>query len=160
MLLPYTTLTYYGPAAVASVTGGDGAVEAAQAKPYGQARTILAVDGSVPLAKGTRLRSSPAILEASGVIQLGSPKGRGRSGALIGITGLTQSDVTGAVLAAEVEPGMSLRQALRIVLAAQAGKVGINGNTVTIRNPADTRTRITATTDTEGRRTAVTLDAS
>jgi hypothetical protein len=158
MLLPYTTLVYYGPAAVAAVTGGDGAVETAQAKTSGRAGAVLAGDGSIPFAKGTRLISSPAILEAVGAIAAAAPKGRLRAGAIIGITGLTQSDVTGAVLEAEVYPGITLKKALRGILSAQGGKVGIAGNTVTIRDPADTKNVITATTDAEGRRTAVTLD--
>jgi hypothetical protein len=59
----------------------------------------------------------------------------------------------------DVETGMTLREALRIVLAASGGKVAISGDTVTIRDVNDTVDRITATTDTNGQRTAVTLDA-
>jgi hypothetical protein len=60
----------------------------------------------------------------------------------------------------DVETGVTLREALRIVLSANGGKVSISGNTVTIRDVNDTVDRITATTDTNGQRTAVTLDAS
>lgn len=59
----------------------------------------------------------------------------------------------------DVETGMTLREALRIVLSASGGKVAISGDTVTIRDVNDTKDRITATTDTNGQRTAVTLDA-
>lgn len=55
-----------------------------------------------------------------------------------------------------VETGVTLRQALRLILAASAGKLSISGNTVTIRNVIDTADRIVATTDDNGQRTAVT----
>jgi len=74
---------------------------------------------------------------------------------------LTTSNVGNAVLDAlnGVEDDWTLRQALRIILSALGGKVDITGNTVTIRDVNDTVDRITATTDTNGQRTAVTLDA-
>jgi hypothetical protein len=59
-----------------------------------------------------------------------------------------------------VETGYTPRQALRILLAAEGGKVAISGGTVTIRNVTDAKDRITATTDASGQRTAVTLDAT
>jgi hypothetical protein len=157
MLLPYTTLTYYGPGAVASVMDASSAISASPSG-FARMRADVAGLGTIPLARGTRLRSSPAVLAGNGAIDRAAPKANGRIGALIGITGLTQSDVTGAVLEAEVYPGISLKKALRGILSAQGGKVGISGSTVTIRDPADTKNVITATTDAEGRRTAVTLD--
>lgn len=60
-----------------------------------------------------------------------------------------------------VESGMTLRQALRVLLAAGVGKLsGANTTTVTVRNPGDTKNRIVATVDEHGNRSAVTLDAS
>jgi hypothetical protein len=73
----------------------------------------------------------------------------------------------GAALAADlldlanaVETGLTVRQALRLLDAVLAGKVSISGATVTIRNTADTKNRVVATTDTQGQRTAVTIDVS
>jgi hypothetical protein len=64
-------------------------------------------------------------------------------------------------LAAGVETGVTLRQALRIILAAEAGKLsGAATTTIVIRNPGDTKDRITATVDADGNRSAVVLDAS
>ena len=63
--------------------------------------------------------------------------------------------------AAGVETGLTVRQALRLALAALAGKLSGGGTaTVTIRNAvADSKDRITATvTPTTGDRTAITVD--
>ena len=57
--------------------------------------------------------------------------------------------------------GYDLEEAMRIVLAALAGKVSGAGTTsIAIRDMADTKDRITATVDENGNRTAVTRDAS
>ncbi len=60
-----------------------------------------------------------------------------------------------------IETGLTLRGALRIDTAALAGKVsGAAGTSVAIRNVGDTKTRISATVDADGNRTAITVDAS
>lgn len=60
-----------------------------------------------------------------------------------------------------IESGVTPRGALRLMLAALAGKVsGAGGSTVTIRNVGDSKTRITATVDSDGNRSAVSTDAS
>ena len=60
----------------------------------------------------------------------------------------------------DIETGLTLRQALRLVAAATAGKISGGGTaTVTIRNAvADGADRIVATVDTDGNRTAITYD--
>jgi hypothetical protein len=60
----------------------------------------------------------------------------------------------------DVETGMTLRQALRLVTAASAGKIsGASGSTVTIRSAvADDKDRVVATVDSNGNRTAITYD--
>lgn len=60
----------------------------------------------------------------------------------------------------DVETGLTLRQALRLVTAATAGKISGGGTaTVTIRNAvADGADRIIATVDTDGNRTAITYE--
>jgi hypothetical protein len=59
-----------------------------------------------------------------------------------------------------VETGLTLRQALRLVTAATAGKISGGGtSTVTIRNAvADGVDRLVATVDSSGNRTAITYD--
>jgi hypothetical protein len=60
----------------------------------------------------------------------------------------------------DIETGLTLRQALRLVAAATAGKIsGASGTTITIRNPvADSKDRITATVDVDGNRSAFSYD--
>jgi hypothetical protein len=60
----------------------------------------------------------------------------------------------------DVESGMSLREALRLVAAATAGKIsGASGSTITIRNAvADSKDRIVAEVDVDGNRTSITYD--
>jgi hypothetical protein len=62
-------------------------------------------------------------------------------------------------LAAGVETGLTLRQALRLVVAAEAGKLsGAATATIVIRNVADDKNRITATVTEDGDRTALVYD--
>ena len=64
-------------------------------------------------------------------------------------------------LAAGVETSLTVRQALRLALAALVGKAsGLSGTTATYRDTQDSKDRIVATVDASGNRTAVTLDAS
>ena len=64
-------------------------------------------------------------------------------------------------LAAGVETNRTLRQALRLILSAAAGKLsGAATTTVTIRDTNDGTDRIVATVDSDGNRSAVTLDTS
>jgi hypothetical protein len=60
----------------------------------------------------------------------------------------------------DVETGLTLRQALRVIAAATAGKVSGGGtSTITIRNAvADGVDRIVATVDSNGNRSAITYD--
>lgn len=57
---------------------------------------------------------------------------------------------------------ITVADALRIILAAMAGKVsGAEGTSVAIRNMLDSKDRIVATVDANGNRTAITtLDGS
>jgi hypothetical protein len=58
-----------------------------------------------------------------------------------------------------IESGVNMRQALSPILAACAGVLsGAGTGTVVIKNPAGNTTRITATTDASGDRSAVTLN--
>jgi hypothetical protein len=60
-----------------------------------------------------------------------------------------------------IETGVTLRQAQRLALAANAGKLsGAATTTVRIRDRADSKDRIVATVDADGNRTAVTVDTT
>jgi hypothetical protein len=60
--------------------------------------------------------------------------------------------------ASAIETGWTVRQGLRVMLAAMAGKASGLPTAPVYRDVLDTKARITATTDTDGNRTAVTLD--
>ncbi len=60
-----------------------------------------------------------------------------------------------------IETSITPRQAMRLMLAAMAGKVsGAGTTTVVIRNVGDSKDRITATVDADGNRSAVTTDGT
>jgi hypothetical protein len=70
-------------------------------------------------------------------------------------------DVAWAVLdSSEIEGGLTVRQGLKLITAALAGKIsGADSTTVRIRSAvADDVERITATVDEHGNRTAITVD--
>jgi hypothetical protein len=63
--------------------------------------------------------------------------------------------------ASGIETSITPRQAIRLILAASAGKLsGAATSTVIIRNVGDTKDRVTATVDADGNRSAVTVDAT
>jgi hypothetical protein len=83
------------------------------------------------------------------------------SAGLVTTGGANPLDIANAVwdLVAGIEATITPRQAVRIALAALAGKLsGAPGGPVAIRNVGDTKDRITATVDANGNRTAVTVD--
>jgi hypothetical protein len=159
--MPYASLFthhVYGEAAMASVTVGEGST-AADIKGFGRGVSTTTGTGAVTLAKPTRLVNRPATITGTGAVITALPKGRARPSATIRVNALSQDDVTGAVLESVIEPGMTLKQALRLVTAALAGKANVSGTSVTFRDVNDTKNRITATVAADGDRTAVTLDA-
>ena len=82
----------------------------------------------------------------------------------------TNNDKTGYSLSATgidaihdevVEGTLTLRQIVRIILSVLAGKsAGGGSSTVVFRDLADTKNRVSATVDTNGNRTSVTVDGS
>lgn len=155
------TLQWYGPAASASVTQASASITPGI---NGQARAegSSAATSVISLAQATRLKNSPANIAASAAVTSALPKGRARPTALIEVNKLSQDDVTGAVLEAQVEPGITLREALRVVLSVAAGKTditpdGLGGATVVFRDVNDTRDTVTAVM-TGSERTSITLD--
>lgn len=80
--------------------------------------------------------------------------------ARIEVNQVTQTDIESAVLQAQIEGGLTLRDVLRIILAVQVGKSDIAaGPVVTFRDQADTKNRVTATMA-GSERASVTLDPS
>lgn len=87
-----------------------------------------------------------------------------------GTDGVVVADKTGfslssagidAILDEVVEGTLTMRQMLRVFLSALAGKSTGGGTlSLTFRDEADAKARITATVDSNGNRTAITLDGS
>lgn len=79
-----------------------------------------------------------------------------------GLAASAANEIADAALdrADAVETGLTLRQALRLIAAAAAGKLsGAATTTIVIRNAvADSKDRVTATVDSDGNRSAITLD--
>lgn len=76
------------------------------------------------------------------------------------LSSATANQIADALLdrASGVETSFTLRQAMRLILAASAGKLsGAATTTVSIRDVNDTANRIVATVDADGNRSAVTL---
>lgn len=111
----------------------------------------------------TGLKNSPATLAGSGGITA-HIKGKTRIACDVQIGSRPSAeDVAWSVLDTSlIEPGLTVRQALRLMAAALAGKVsGADTETVRIRSAvSDAKERITATVDGDGNRTAITVDLS
>ena len=88
----------------------------------------------------------------------------GRIDASLGdMPGATTQTLADGILdrTAGVESGFTLRQGLRLMLAALAGKLsGAGTTTITIRAANDAKSRVIATVDAAGNRSALFLDAS
>lgn len=116
--------------------------------------SLLALAHIAAALSGTGTPSS-AVLNATGTMA-----------ADIIVTGdlLNTANVADAILDAlnGVEQGLTVREAIRLIAAATAGKVsGAGGATVTIRNAvADSKDRIVATVDSNGNRSSVTTDVT
>jgi hypothetical protein len=158
-LASWATGQWYGPAAAAAVLTGV-ATPAAAVKGDARPAAVAVGAGTVPLAKPTRLVNRPATLVGVGTVPMAEPRGRVRAASMIRVNSLSQDDVTGAVLEAQIEPGLTLKQALRLLSAVLAGPASVAGDVVTFRNTADSVDRVTATLDGTGNRTDVVLDLS
>lgn len=68
--------------------------------------------------------------------------------------------VTGNPAVDITEGSETILEALRLIRAESAGLLSVSGTTVTIRDAADSKDRITATVDSDGQRTSITTDAT
>lgn len=103
-----------------------------------------------------------ATLSGSGSISADS-KGAGQMSAdITPFTPLSPQSLSETLLDLnDIETGFSLREAVRLMLSALAGKIsGAETTTVTIRNVVDDKNRIVATVDTNGNRTSISYDVS
>lgn len=115
---------------------GDGSVD------MGAIINLLASGSALGSGSVTLIATANIIAEGGGVAELSSE-------------GLAQSLLDSQ----EVEANHTVRESLRLILSAVAGKLsGAETTTVAIRNVTDTKNRIVATVDANGNRTAVTYD--
>ena len=160
MLLPYTSLTYYGPGCSALVGADSLGSVTADIKAKARAAADLAGSGVVTLAKATRLKNRPCTISGQGLITQALPKARARALATIKVNSLSQDDVTGAVLEAVVEGGLSLKQVLRLLLAHAAGDAtGLESGSPEFKSQDGSKTRIGGSYA-AGTRTVTALDGS
>lgn len=156
------TLQFYGNCCAAMVISASGDVEAFNAK-----RTIragLAVEGvgTAELFRPYRAQYAAMAIEAGGTVQAFAPKRRIRAALSVSVNEITKDDVTGAVLEGEIEPGVTLKKALRALLAQAQGLDSITdlggGNAIVrFRDFNDTKDRLVYTMN-GSERVAVTRD--
>jgi hypothetical protein len=153
-------LQFFGPACAAMVVD-DAQGTLHEATPHRQIRPALAVEGIGSAVLLRPYRGRNAAVQGTGIgAAVIQPRKNIRTGLSVLVSELSQDDVTGAVLEAPIEGTLTLKQVLRLLLAANTGKsTGFGGGgSVTFRDQADTKPRITGTLDASGNRTAVTLD--
>lgn len=114
------------------------------------------IDVDVTYIGGAALSTSTAQLGVNVVQAAGTAWG---SGAVTAAS--LAADAVDEILDEVVEGSLTLRQVLRILLAAAAGEsTGGGSGTIVFRDVADSKNRISATIDANRNRTAVTLDGS
>lgn len=113
-------LQFYGPAAAATFGDDNGAVVTADVQGWAEPSSIVTGVASVPLAKPTRLKNSPASTTGSGTIVTAYPRGRARPTCTISIGAQpSATDIAEAVVAQRVHglgPGVvSLAEVLGLL---------------------------------------------
>jgi hypothetical protein len=151
-------LQWYGPCCAAAQLTGWGAVTA-QARGTLRAAATLAGIGSVVYARPVRLVSAAAQILGLGSFTQARMRGLLRIVARIKVNELSQDDVTGAVLEAKVEGNLTLKQALRLLLAVVQGDANGLDASPSFKSLDGTKTRV-AGTIAGGDRTITTRDAS
>jgi len=124
----------------------------------GKINTIDGIVDSILVDTGTDIPAAIADLPTNA--ELATALGTADDAVLAAIAAL--NDITVADIIAGVADGSyDLQEMMRVIFAACAGKSsGHESGTPAYRDAADTKDRISATTDANGNRTAVTLDAT
>lgn len=151
-------LQWYGPACASAVIQGSGSVTA-QARGSLRAGATLAGAGAITYARPVRLISAVATLLGQGLITQAQARGAIRAFARIKVNELSQDDVTGAVLEAKIEGNLTLKQALRLLLAVASGDATDLDTNPAFKSVDGSKTRV-AGTRTGGTRTITTRDGT
>ena len=158
MLLPYTAGVYYGPHAAALVAD-PGIGDMPLAAPVQRVRAAVAGfgTGDAPLLRPYRMRDAGCSGDGTGLLHAATPRKSVRAGLEVLVSGLSADDVTGAVLEAPVEGSLSLKGAIRLLLAHAAGNAtGLDGNPA-FKSMDGSKTRVAGTIS-GGTRTITTRD--
>ncbi len=109
--------------------------------------------GVIPVAAGGVMSLSPSVTLDADAFMIASAGGP---------TPLSPEGLAASLLDEnDIETGYSLRESIRLILAASAGKIsGAETTTITIRDINDTINRIIATVDANGNRTSVSKNVS
>lgn len=146
---------------MAAALNGQGLITNAELAAVSSLASSLTGSGTIT-ANISALIPMAAALLGSGAIN-SNLKGVGRLGAdITPFTDLSPEGLATSLLDnSDVETGLSMREALRLILSSAAGKLsGAETTTITIRNVNDDKSRIVATVDSNGNRTSVTYDVS
>jgi hypothetical protein len=146
--------------AIAAITGA-GQIDTAGLAGKLEAVAALSGDGDLTAAIGA-LAGIFADLDGDGALT-GALRALGfMEAAVTPFTELSPQSLAAAVWATIIESGLTAEDAMKLIAAATAGKVsGAEGSTVTIRSAvADDKSRIVATVDGDGNRTAIVYDLS
>jgi len=133
----------------------------------GQTFPVAVGDVTISVPTGViTLTTYPPVITAGGEVLVEVPTG------IVTLTGyapdvyiskLTEQDIqriVDSIFSRVIENGETFEEAIRLIRAEAAGKLAVAGNTVTIRDAADSKDRITATVDSNGQRTAIITDAT
>lgn len=142
----FSALAFYGPGCAAAV--GNDVAPTASATLRADVR-LGAVGTAVafsPRARATQGRYMAAAGTSVAFSPLAQLRANARLRAIGKIGTLSQDDVTGAVLESEVEAGLTLKQALRLILAATSNNAtGLESGSPVFKSADGTKDRITAT---------------
>jgi hypothetical protein len=151
-------LEWYGPQSAAMiVSDAQGAVQAQAVREIRPALNVEGV-GTVHLFRPYRGRNAGLSAEGLGLAQMRGVRSV-RAGLEVAVNELSQDDVTGAVLEAKIEGNITLKQALRLLLANAAGNAtGLDGTSKVYKSAVDSAKTRLAGTVVAGVRTITTLD--
>jgi hypothetical protein len=139
-------LQWYGNCCAAMVIGAASGVEAFNAKRSVRAGISITGIGTVHVFRPYRARYAALVCNGIGVLHVAAPKRRIRAGLSVSVNDLTKDDVTGAVLEGKVEGDLTLKQALRQLLAvAQGNATGLGGPDIAYKSMDGSVTRVAGT---------------
>ncbi len=159
-LAPLFALHWYGPACAAMVAP-PGVGDVVLATPVQSIRAAVTAvgTGDAPLLRPYRMRNAAVQAQGTGDAPLLRPVKRVRAGLRVTVSELSQDDVAGAVLESPIEGTLTLKQALRILLAQAArDATGLAGSPA-FQSLDGSKTRVAGTIS-GGTRTITTLDGA